>query len=328
MRPSTRTGVVLVSGAALGAGVALALIVSTGFHRPTVATHISSQEAAGGDESGFGEGIPCGTLDNPDLHEVSGIAASARYPDMFWVHNDSGEDFGRIFLIDDLGRHRATVNLLGVDNRDWEDIAVGPGPEPNRGYIYIGDIGDNKERYEYHFIHRLPEPEIVFSETEAATVTVESGVDTLRYRYADGRPDAEALMIDPWTSELYVLSKDKSHADLYSMRYPANLETEVVADHLARLPYSEIVAADISVNGNGIILKNYKTVFAWERNDAESVEDTLLEEPVFPPYDPEPQGEAITFARDGKGFYTLSESPKAKKHDSELATLMFHQEQS
>jgi hypothetical protein len=327
MRPCTRTGVVLVSGVALGAGVALTLVVSTGFHRPPAAIPNGSRGAVGDVASEFGEGVPCGTLDNQELREVSGIAASARYPDMFWVHNDSGEDSGRIFLIDDLGRHRATVNLTGVDNRDWESIAVGPGPEPNSSYIYIGDTGDNKERYEDHFIHRLLEPAVVFSETEAATVAVESGVDTLRYRYADGRPDAEALMIDPWTADLYVISKHKAHADLYSIRYPEVLDTTVVADHVERLPYSEIVAADISASGYEIIIKDYQTVFSWERDSTESVGDTLLKEPTLPPYDPEPQGEAITFAHDGKGFYTLSESPK-KKHHSAMATLMFHQDES
>jgi hypothetical protein len=328
MRTSTRTRIVLGSGVATGVGVALALVVATGFQDPPSAVSSGSRGALGDVASEFMEGVPCGTLDNQELREVSGIAASARYPDMFWVHNDSGEDSGRIFLIDDTGRHRATVNLVGIDNRDWEGIAVGPGPDPNSSYIYVGDTGDNKERYETHFVHRLTEPAITFPDTEAATVAVDSGVETLRYRYDNGRPDAEAFMIDPWTAELYIISKNSSHADVYSLRYPESLDTTVTAHHLERLPYSEVVAADISPDGDEIIVKNYKTVFLWERNRGESVEDALLGEPALPPYDPEPQGEAIAFAHDGKGFYTLSESPGSKEHDLTMAALMFHQKRS
>ena len=37
-------------------------------------------------------------------------------------------------------------NLTGAKMRDWEDIAVGPGPEPNVDYLYVGAIGDNDAR--------------------------------------------------------------------------------------------------------------------------------------------------------------------------------------
>ena len=43
------------------------------------------------------------------------------------------------------------------------------------------------------------------------------------------------------------------------------------------------------------------------------VSEMLKEAPLELPYEREPQGEAITWAEDGKGFYTLSERVSGKK---------------
>jgi len=67
-----------------------------------------------------------GTLQDPALVEVSGIAASTRYPSTLWAHNDSG-DTARLFAITDAGADRVTFTLSGATANDWEDIALGPG---------------------------------------------------------------------------------------------------------------------------------------------------------------------------------------------------------
>ena len=46
---------------------------------------------------------------------------------ILWTHNDAGGE-NRIFAIDSNGISRGTYYLNGIENRDWEDIAVGPGP--------------------------------------------------------------------------------------------------------------------------------------------------------------------------------------------------------
>ena len=81
-------------------------------------------------------------LKNPDLGEVSGMVASRSNPGFFWVHNDSGDE-PRIFLIDKELNIKMTCSLEGATNRDWEDIAIGPGSVDGKNYLYIGDIGDN-----------------------------------------------------------------------------------------------------------------------------------------------------------------------------------------
>jgi hypothetical protein len=320
MRRSSR--VLLVSGTAitLVAAAAATTLTFSAVSDPPVSHALANAAGRTGDPTGgFEAGVSCGVLDDQDLQEVSGIVASARYPGMLWTHNDSGDGPGRIFLIDDHGRHRATVNLSGIENRDWEGIAIGPGPDSTstESYLYIGDIGDNNGAYTDHYIYRLPEPVIDIDESSAVTVAVNSGLDVLRYRYDHGHPNAEALMIDPWTRDLYVISKKESHGNVYSIPYPQASEATVVAEEVGSVPFPEVVAADISFTGDEILVKNYGQVFYWQRDRGESVMTTLTHEPYLPPYDPEPQGEAIAFAHEGHGFYTLSENPDGKNRNKD-----------
>src|SRR5687767_5426116 len=82
-------------------------------------------------------------LEDRSIDESSGLIASRRNPDLYWTHNDSG-DLPLIFAFDRTGRSRGVWSVSGAYAYDWEDIAYGPGPEPDRHYLYIGDIGDNK----------------------------------------------------------------------------------------------------------------------------------------------------------------------------------------
>src|SRR5690242_5307485 len=89
--------------------------------------------------------LPCQRLAEVkdfNLLEISGLATSINNPGYLWAHNDSGKK-SEVYLVDDSLQILLTVKLPVIMNRDWEDIAVGPGPDPNKNYIYIGDIGDN-----------------------------------------------------------------------------------------------------------------------------------------------------------------------------------------
>ena len=96
-------------------------------------------------------------LKNKKMREISGIASSINNPKLLWSHNDSGND-AEIFLVDENLNVKLTCELKGVVNRDWEDIAVGPGPDSSKNYIYIADIGDNDTQYQYKYIYRFEEP--------------------------------------------------------------------------------------------------------------------------------------------------------------------------
>jgi hypothetical protein len=236
------------------------------------------------------------------LREASGLVASISNPGYLWTHND-GKNSSEIFLIDEKADVVMTCKLKNIINRDWEDITMGPGPEEGVNYLYVADIGDNEAIYPYKILYRIKEP--VLSEKK---IEVEK-VDTLVFQLPGGARDAETIMVDPLTSYFYIISKREHSVRLYEIKFPFKSDT-LQAEKVATLAFNNIVAADISVDGSEVLIKNYRDIYYWKRSDKESMIDLLQREPIKINYKAEPQGEAIAWKRDGAGFYTLSESAK------------------
>ncbi|TVQ88966.1 MAG: hypothetical protein EA393_07940 [Bacteroidetes bacterium] len=248
-----------------------------------------------------------GPLNNPAIDEASGIAVSRKDPDLIWTHNDSG-DMNRIFLIQNNGIYRGAFRLLGAGNRDWEDMAIGPGLTENVNYLYIAEIGDNLGRYPIKYIYRLPEPDISLADSTVQWVNVEN-VDRIPFVYPDGiMMDAETLMIDPWTKDLYIITKREYPVTVYKLPYPQSIADTTVAVKYGTLPFTWATAGDISADGKEILVKTLEKVFLWARKEGETISDAFMRQPVRVPYTPEIQGEAIAFPENGSGYYTLSES--------------------
>jgi hypothetical protein len=252
----------------------------------------------------FDRGKVVGVNKNKNLEEASGLAASVRYPRHFWTHNDSGNP-AEIFLLDSVARTRMVFRFPEIQNRDWEDIALGPGPDENKKYVYVGDIGDNLGRYPYKYIYRTPEPSI----DEGDLI---QSFDTLIIKLDGDIRDMEAMMVDPLSKNLYLISKREKPVRLFEVPYPFDSDT-LVAKEVGSIDMSNINAADISPDGSEVLIKNYDHIYYWKKSGAESIVDLLKNPPVMIPYDPEPQGEAIAFSRDRSGFYTLSENGKGER---------------
>jgi len=262
--------------------------------------------AAGACGHGFLPRADLGLLQADALTEASGLAASRRNPGVLWAQNDSG-DLNRVFALNDRGEHLGTYTIAGATNRDWEDVAVGPGPEPGVTYLYIGDIGDNNAVHDLKYIFRVPEPHV--DPEQAPIDTTLSDVETISFRYPDGMRDAETLMLDPLTSDLYVVSKREPAVRVYRAPYPQPVGSTMTLEFVASLAISSVVAGDISPGGEGILLKTYSQVFYWCRNAAQSVADAIAAAPAAVPYTPEPQGEAIAWDSNGRDYFTTSEEP-------------------
>lgn len=246
----------------------------------------------------FGEGFPVATLKDDGLDEISGLAVSRILPGVIYVHNDSGGE-AAVYLLDSLGNNLGQIEFLGAENRDWEDIAIGPGSD-GKTYIYVGEIGDNNAVHDEIAIYRVTEPT---SENSITQVNPEK----VTLKYPGGARDAESLMVDPISGDIFIVSKRDSINTLY--RLPAGKfgEGEVELEELIKLPFTSATAADISADGSQILVKNYTEIYYWKRKEGESIEQAMSREPTQLPYSPEPQGEAIGFRPDGKVFYTLSE---------------------
>jgi len=255
-------------------------------------------------EPNFGSRQDRGEVQYAPINEASGIAASQRNPGVLWTHNDSG-DLNRLYAMDAQGKHLGVYNITGAGARDWEDIAVGPGPEAGVSYIYIADIGDNTAQYLTKFIYRIPEPHV--DPDQMPIDTALTGVRSIAIQYPDGGRDAEALMIDPLTRDLYIISKWETNVHMYRAAYPQSTNSVNTAMLATTLNMAFVTAADISPNGLEILIKNYNQINYWCRDAQTSVVDALANPPATVPYVIEPQGEAISWDFDGNGYFTVSE---------------------
>jgi len=256
----------------------------------------------------FEKGKELKELKDKTLSELSGLATSYSNPNYLWTINDSGND-NKIFLIDENLHIKLTCILNGVVNRDWEDIAVGPGPDSTKSYVYVADIGDNEAIYPLKYIYRFEEPQANDS-TQEFTITQ---FDTITVTLADKQKDTEALLINPLNRNLYIVSKREEPVHVYELKYPYSTKDTLVIESIVSIPVTQIVAGDFSADGKEILMKNYNNIYYWPNDNQKSLATVLQEKPIEIPYKVEPQGESITWARDCSGFYTISEMNKGKK---------------
>ncbi len=256
----------------------------------------------------FGFRVDKGIIQSDKIIEASGIVASRKNLGVFWTHNDSG-DKSRIFAFDSLGNNLGSFLLAGVQNRDWEDMCIGQKDSTGKHYIYIGDIGDNSLRYHTKYIYRIIEPDV--SKSQIPVDSVLYGVERLAFQYPDGKKNAETLLIDPFTSNIYIVSKEKN-TKVYSLTSPYKFYNTPplsidTLEQIAELPFSTAVGGDISPDGKEILIKRKNVIYYWVRKKNETIADVLNKVPITVPYFKEPQGEAVCWASDLSGYYTISE---------------------
>lgn len=228
-----------------------------------------------------------GRAENPAVTELSGLARTKE--GRFWTHNDSG-DGPRVFELDTTGAFLREVAVQGAEAYDWEDIAI-------RGStLYVADIGDNLGARESVQVYRFELPE---GPTAQAT--------TLTLRYPDRPRNAEALLVDPRTGELAIVTKDFSGvAEVFTARRSGPLRK--VAELNLGLGQA-VTAGDIAADGRTIILRSYGSAFVWERAESESLATALKRQPCIVKANliEEGQGETIALSPDGRAFYTMPE---------------------
>jgi len=262
------------------------------------------QAAAQGQDAQFGGQIDRGLVKLSRIKEASGLAASKKNPGVLWVHNDSDPNYF-IYAMNEKGRHLGRITLGSRQPRDCEDIAVGPGPKSGEWYIYLGDIGDNRNRYKIKKIYRFPEPDLS-NHSGIFDITVKK-MSVITYRYPDGRRDAETLMVDPQTRDIFIVSKREDSVRVYMAAYPQPLDSKVTLAYIGTLPVTMVTGGDFSPLGDEALIKNYFSVYYWKRLQGETWKTTFQKPPMVFPYIPEPQGEAIGWASDGNGYFTTSE---------------------
>jgi len=244
-----------------------------------------------------------GKIKDSRLQELSGLISSFLYPNMFWVHNDSG-DMSRIFLLDDKAQLKAVYTLAGVHTKDTEDIARFQ--RDGKSFLVLADIGDNRALREDIKIYIFKEPE--WNRGQSEYIISEEAIHTIRLKYADKPRDAEAMFVDPVDGNGYIIAKRDLNVGVYPVVFNDRDSTQILKP-VVNLPLTFITSADISDDGHEVLLKNLTHVFLWKRKNHEPIKSLFARSFEQLSYDPEPQGEAICFGMENSVFYTISERP-------------------
>jgi hypothetical protein len=232
------------------------------------------------------------------LPELSGLAANQQHRGIYWAHNDSGNAFALYAMRDD-GAVVATFPLRGAKRTDPEDVGVGPcGPTDRRTCIYIADTGDNlRTRPEVQLV-RVVEPTTVRTRALAA--------EAIPFTYPDGAHDAEAVLVDPRTGAVYVVTKSiVSLGDLYRVdveKPPPRRAVHVASLHTGGAFDALVTAGSVHPSGTRVLLRTYGSVWEYRRPDARTIADVLRSEPRSVPTARQVLGEAAAYAADGRRY--------------------------
>lgn len=258
----------------------------------------------------FDDPEPIATVTEPALDEVSGIVASRAHEGVFWVHNDSG-DTARFFAIDRTGALRGTYLIDSARAIDFEDNAIGPGPDGTT-WLYIGDIGDNRARRDEIVVWGLPEPQALEGSLSLPTMVQAT---PYRFVYPDGPRDAETLLVEPDGSFVVISKSRTGQSGVYRAPAPQQPDQTRTLEKIHEIILGiEPIAGDLMATGGDLtpdgrtfVLRTYLRVWLWTLAQGEPLEQALLRPPCPAPPPPERQGEAIGFDVDPPTFYTLSE---------------------
>jgi hypothetical protein len=146
--------------------------------------------------------------------------------------------------------------------------------------------------------------------------------------YPDGPVDAEALLVDPGSGDLFVIDKEYTsgigkvfRAGKEQLIDGADNTMEQVASFVMSsddavspgigLPGTLITGADVSPDGSIVLVRTYRRVLAFARPKGRPLAAAFGVDPCRAPQVGERQGEAVGFSADGTGYFTIGEGEHA-----------------
>ena len=239
-------------------------------------------------------------LANPRIRESSGLACSRRTPGVFWTHNDSG-DRPRLYAFDTAGADLGTFELRGAAARDWEDMASFT--RKGRGYLLVGDIGDNASERSHCTLFVAAEPAIDRGELKRKLDVLR----TIRFTYEGGPRNCESVAVCPKTGAVFLVEKAaRATCGVYAFPWPKG-DGPQVARLVAKIVVPVATATDISADGLRMVVLTYASALEFARDPDESWKDALARRPRVLSMPPRRQGESIAYGPKGLSLYLTSE---------------------
>ncbi len=210
---------------------------------------------------------PYGRLSFSPINESSGLVKSRLWPNVFWTHNDSGDE-PRIFPVERDGsiikpewaEEYAGIMVSDAVNIDWEDVAT-----DNDGNLIIGAFGNNGNTRRDLAVYLVKEP--FPSQIIATRISLK-----IPFYYPDQESfpprnqnfDAEAVF---WAKgKLYILTKHRS--DNYTKLYRFDTMDPLKPNPLTLIGKFDIkgmvTGADVTPDGNRLAVLTYNAVWLFE----------------------------------------------------------------
>ncbi|MDQ3089157.1 MAG: hypothetical protein M3Q78_11260 [Acidobacteriota bacterium] len=256
-----------------------------------------------------------GKIESGEITESSGIAASKCQENVFWTHNDSGDD-AFIFALNQKGKKLGTWKVSGAKNKDWEDIATFQDAKNGKCLLYIGDIGNNERLKSEMTIYRVAEPTISDADKDSSrkNPSQTENAEAIKFVYPEMRHDAETLLVHPNSGDIYILSKRLSGASgVYKLAADFSLEKtntlKKIADFsVPAVPNGFLTGGDISPDGKRVVVCDYFSAYEIVLpKNAKSFDEIWTEKPLIVELGERNQGEAVAYSADGKSIFATSE---------------------
>jgi hypothetical protein len=216
------------------------------------------------------------TFNDDHIKESSGLETSQHWRNIIYTHNDSGDD-ARFFAVNLRGQTKAVYTLNGAGSWDWEDMSQGPNDT-----LWFGDIGANQLGRDSIAVYKVKEPQKLRSRTIAWT--------RYDFRYDDDQShNAEALLVNPVTGALFVVTKADSGAGVYRSTMPLRTSGLNTLKRVAAAPV-KVTGGDFSPNGKRLVLRTYGSAYFYRKIGGHA---TVIKMPSA--------GESIAFHRWGPG---------------------------
>jgi hypothetical protein len=274
----------------------------------------------------YGQASRIGVIKNASITESSGLVASRTSPGAYWTHNDSG-DGPFIYALDTRGDSLGVFRVTGAQAYDWEDIAIGPGPQPNQSYLYIADIGDNDELRSEIVVYRVLEPALTAGDRQSTKTRpgTTAPAEAIRLRYPDGKHNAETLLVHPTTGNVYIVTKVMiANPVVYEAVTPFVAGKLIAMRRIGevRVPSlfgGMITGGSVSPDGRRVALcdyfQGYELVLPRDAKDFNEIWKVKM---IGFDLGKREQGEAIAYRLDGKALLATSEGKQSPLIQVEL----------
>lgn len=246
--------------------------------------------AASADDSATSDASVLCRFDDKRLAEISGLALSNRHEGIIWAHSDSGGG-PRIYALDIATCEvEAVLTMRGVPARDMEAMAAGVNAIGER-VLWVGDIGDNTGDRSSVSLYEVKEPSTLESRSVSAT----------RYRVKYSRPqDAEALVADPSTQRLWIITKGLLGGSVWQLPVPFRPGPTIRLDKVGD-EEGFVTDAAMAPDGSMYVVRDYTEARVYRGQPPGRLVARL-------PLPEQVQGEAVTWAADGRSLIVASES--------------------